>query len=295
MQTQETNRQIVVPPVSKEAVEVADSSLCFLRLMARERVTDAKVVLGIYKGQAALAVGPERMLHVKILDFATGELGFPDRIVTSVYSDARAIPGALIQGAHFKVLSWDPPQVNLKGSSDSFGGFNGRLFGQPIAELVTDLLCDAMRKATNQLPGPAGALKVPQSQTPEAASFQKLSNLILDIDHLVGGAADNGQIARAGGIKEADFPAILAQRMEDARTSLSESCRRSGMNAEQMLAAVTKALSALPEKDRIVASLLFHEKLKPAEIAEVLGVNEVEAKASCTKMLVRLKGRLGTD
>lgn len=64
------------------------------------------------------------------------------------------------------------------------------------------------------------------------------------------------------------------------------------LNLEQVYAIVADSIDNLPEKEKLVITLYYHEELTMKEIGEVLDITESRVSQVHTKAILRLRGRL---
>ena len=63
---------------------------------------------------------------------------------------------------------------------------------------------------------------------------------------------------------------------------------------QQVREVMAEAIEALPEKERLVLSLYYHEELTMKEIAQILEITESRVSQIHTKAVLRLRGKLRT-
>ncbi|MFP4379203.1 MAG: FliA/WhiG family RNA polymerase sigma factor [Candidatus Sumerlaeia bacterium] len=64
------------------------------------------------------------------------------------------------------------------------------------------------------------------------------------------------------------------------------------LNLDQVYQIVAESIDMLPEKERLVISLYYHDELTMKEIGEILGITESRVSQIHTKAILRLRGRL---
>jgi RNA polymerase sigma factor for flagellar operon FliA len=64
------------------------------------------------------------------------------------------------------------------------------------------------------------------------------------------------------------------------------------LNLDQVYRIVGESIELLPEKERLVISLYYHDELTMKEIGEILGITESRVSQIHTKAILRLRGRL---
>ena len=67
------------------------------------------------------------------------------------------------------------------------------------------------------------------------------------------------------------------------------------LDASELKDRLADAISALPEREKLVIALYYYENLTLREIGEVLGVTESRISQLHTKAVLRLKSRLQGD
>jgi len=67
------------------------------------------------------------------------------------------------------------------------------------------------------------------------------------------------------------------------------------LDASELKDRLAEAISALPEREKLVIALYYYENLTLREIGEVLGVTESRISQLHTKAVLRLKSRLQGD
>ena len=88
----------------------------------------------------------------------------------------------------------------------------------------------------------------------------------------------------SSGRESADLYEILADESNvDALTILGQ---------EEAKSVLVEAIDALPEKERLVVTLYYHEDLTMKEIGQVMGYTESRISQLHTKSVIRLRGRL---
>ena len=70
---------------------------------------------------------------------------------------------------------------------------------------------------------------------------------------------------------------------------------QSMLDASELKDRLADAISALPEREKLVIALYYYENLTLREIGEVLGVTESRISQLHTKAVLRLKSRLQHD
>ncbi len=63
---------------------------------------------------------------------------------------------------------------------------------------------------------------------------------------------------------------------------------------QQVRQVMAEAIEALPEKERLILSLYYHEELTMKEIAQILEITESRVSQIHTKAVLRLRGKLRT-
>ncbi|MDR2455874.1 MAG: sigma-70 family RNA polymerase sigma factor, partial [Deltaproteobacteria bacterium] len=92
------------------------------------------------------------------------------------------------------------------------------------------------------------------------------------------------RVETGSGREAVDIYEILADETNiDALTVLGQ---------EEARKVLVEAIEALPEKERLVVTLYYHEELTMREIGQVMGYTESRISQLHTKSVVRLRGRL---
>jgi RNA polymerase sigma factor for flagellar operon FliA len=69
----------------------------------------------------------------------------------------------------------------------------------------------------------------------------------------------------------------------------------SELELDEMVEGLARGVEALPERERLVLALYYHEELSMKEVGEVLEVSESRVSQLHTQAVLRLRGRLGLD
>lgn len=153
---------------------------------------------------------------------------------------------------------------------------------------------------------------VPRSVRQKAKEMEKA---IATLEARLGRPAEDEEIALALGISLADYHRLINELHSIALASLDEvwakdSDDESGLRIGQMVENVAsedpmaevaekevkrllaEAIDALPERERLVISLYYYERLTLKEIGQALSVSESRVSQLHTRALLRLRGRL---
>lgn len=181
----------------------------------------------------------------------------PDRgIMFKTYAEFR-IKGAMLD--ELRSLDWVPRTVRRKA------GELERLWRRLEAELG--------RPPTDEESAAAMELELP--------AYLKLLDEVSAINIL---DIEAFRVETGNGRESADIYEILADDANvDALTVLGQ---------EEARKVLVEAIDALPEKERLVVTLYYHEELTMKEIGAVMGYTESRISQLHTKSVIRLRGRL---
>ncbi len=139
----------------------------------------------------------------------------------------------------------------------------------------------------------------------------RLESAYADLERQLGRAATDEEVAGALKIDLEEFYEILAQasavslislydmtKGEDEERSFLECIASGGEDAamaleiQEVYETVGRAIERLPEKERMVVSLYYHDELTMKEIGRVLGLTESRVSQIHTKAVLRLRAKL---
>ncbi|HBF34174.1 TPA: FliA/WhiG family RNA polymerase sigma factor [Candidatus Sumerlaeota bacterium] len=132
---------------------------------------------------------------------------------------------------------------------------------------------------------------------------QKLGRLATDdemVEHLgITHEEYDEMLAEARGIRLVSLDELHAENDENSERNLLEFLTNPDyidpaevLNLEQVYAIVADSIDNLPEKEKLVVTLYYHEELTMKEIGEVLDITESRISQIHTKAILRLRGRL---
>ena len=176
------------------------------------------------------------------------------KILFKTYAEFR-IKGAMLD--ELRSMDWVPRSVRKKSSQ--------------LEKAYQVLEAELGRPATDD--EVAGALKL---------SIEEFHRLVDDVKGV--GILDFEFFRNASGAGRGDlFELVADEETKDALMVLGLS------EARQIVA---EAITALPEKERLVVTLYYFEELTMKEVGEVMGYTESRISQLHTKCLMRLRGRL---
>lgn len=135
---------------------------------------------------------------------------------------------------------------------------------------------------------------------------REISKAIHHLENSLGRHASDQEVAGSMGIDIDDYHAMLAdsgsahlfsleELMQDGEMREDRAGEHSPVNeiqAEALRAAVSRAITQLPEKEALVLSLYYDDELNLKEIGLVLGVSESRICQIHSQAMLRLRGRL---
>ncbi len=144
---------------------------------------------------------------------------------------------------------------------------------------------------------------IPLSIRQKIRTYEKC---VSELEGTLGRSATDEEIAEAMGLSSEEFVKVVSQINVATVIPLDDYMRaETAMNAvpspqetvekqerQQLLA---KAIDRLPEKERHVVSLYYHEELTMKEISLVLGISEARVCQLHTKAIFRLRGFLARE
>lgn len=153
---------------------------------------------------------------------------------------------------------------------------------------------------------------VPRSLRQKARQFEAVSQRL---ESSLGRAATDSELAGALGLSADEYSSLLTELACTTLTSLDEAWRGDDDGGDQvrlgdgladetavdpedsaeqaeLRRALAQAIDQLPERERLVVALYYHEGLTLKEIGKVLEVTEARVSQIHTKAVLRLKGKL---
>lgn len=140
-----------------------------------------------------------------------------------------------------------------------------------------------------------------------------LKDTYLVLEHRLGRSASDEEVAQALGLTAEELDASLTSLGQGAMLSLDEQFQlgddegaaimdfvrdpanpapEAWVEARELRAALASAIDELPERERLVVSLYYHEELTVKEIARVLSVSESRVSQLHSKAILRLRATL---
>ena len=136
--------------------------------------------------------------------------------------------------------------------------------------------------------------------------IRSYENCVSQLEGTLGRSATDEEIAEAMGVSIDEFTKVVTQLNVATIIPLDEYMRaETAMNAvpspqetvekQERQETLAKAIERLPERERHVVSLYYHEELTMKEISLVLGISEARVCQLHTKAIFRLRGYLARE
>lgn len=222
-----------------------------------------------------------------------------DRLVMEHVGLVRALAGRLAHRVPAQVEVSELISVGVLGLIDAASRFKPTL-GVPFDAFARRRIHGAMLDALRDLDwAPRSVRKLGRT----------MDGTVAKLRHELGREPEEKEIAGALKVSEAEYGKLLDQLKTAELAVIRQSTQGEGVNSleiavdpgegpyarlerEELRQLLAEAITELPERERHILALYYHEEMTLAEIGEVIGVGESRVSQLRTQAIARLRSRL---
>lgn len=222
-----------------------------------------------------------------------------DRLVMEHVGLVRALAGRLAHRVPAQVEVSELISVGVLGLIDAASRFKPTL-GVPFDAFARRRIHGAMLDALRDLDwAPRSVRKLGRT----------MDGTVAKLRHELGREPEEKEIAGALNVSEAEYGKLLDQLKTAELAVIRQSTQGEGTNSleiavdpgegpyarlerEELRQLLAEAITELPERERHILALYYHEEMTLAEIGQVIGVGESRVSQLRTQAIARLRSRL---